>query len=230
MRDFLIENGKNIILGIMWAEVLIFLLLLKNIIKNKQMTTLMMLIICGGLVFDAYVMAFSRKIDFELLQSFSRARFIIHGLIVPLNFALCGYVLNWTKNKKAVMWLAIVIIMAGGAYAGYSKVLEMKHFAGILRYISAERSPEWADRISSVVSMVSTVTVTVSGILVWKVQKSPAIFCAGFFMLVFSVIPPVTGNADLMFMISMFGEVLMVFFYWLYSIRHVETVEEEFYY
>ena len=214
----------------MWTEILIFLLLLRAIIKNKQMTTLMMLLICGGLVFDAYVMAFGRNIDYELLRSLSRARYVIHGLVVPLNYAVCGYVLNWTRNKKAVMWLVILAIMAAGAYAGYSKVLEFKTFAGVIRYISSDNTPEWVDRTSSIISISSAVLVTLSGIVVWKVQKSPTIFFAGFLMFFFSALAPATGNADLIFIISMFGEVCMVFFYWLYSVRHVETVEEEFYY
>ena len=230
MREFLLENGKNIVLGIMWTEALFFVLLLQNTIKNKQMTTLMMLFICGGLLFDAYVMAWGRKLDPELLLSLSKARYIIHGLIVPLNLAVCGYVLNWTRNKKALMWLAIVIIMAGGAYAGYSKTLELKNFAGVLRYVSAKTTPEWADRVSNILSAGCVLPVVLSGVVVWKAQKSPAIFFAGLFMFGASAGAAITGNTDLMFMISMFGEVFMIFFYWLYSIRHVETVEEEFYY
>lgn len=230
MRDFLIANGRNIILGIMFTEILFFLLLLREIVKNKQMTTLMMLIICGGLLFDAYVMAFGRSMDYELLRSLSRARYVIHGLVVPLNYAICGYVLNWTRNKKALMWLVILAIMAGGAYAGYSKVLEFKTFAGVVRYISSDTTPEWADRTSSIISISSALIIMLSGIITWKVQKSPAIFFAGFFMFLFSALAPATGNADLIFIISMFGEAFMMFFYWLYSIRHVETVEQEFYY
>ena len=43
------------------------------------------------------------------------------------------------------------------------------------------------------------------------------LFFAAFFMFLFSALGPATGNTDLIFYVSMFGEVLMVFFFYLYA-------------
>ena len=55
------------------------------------------------------------------------------------------------------------------------------------------------------------------GIVVWAKQKTPRLFLAGFLMFAFSALGPATGNFDLIFYISMYGEVLMVLFFYLYA-------------
>ena len=57
----------------------------------------------------------------------------------------------------------------------------------------------------------------VCGLIVWIMKKRPELFFSGLFMFAFSALAPATKNMDLMFFISMFGEVLMVFFFWLYA-------------
>ena len=55
-----------------------------------------------------------------------------------------------------------------------------------------------------------------AGIIVWIRQKNPHLFLSGFFMFVFVALGPATGYTDLIFFISMFGELLMVLFLYLY--------------
>ena len=47
----------------------------------------------------------------------------------------------------------------------------------------------------------------------------------GLLMFVFAALGPATGNMDLLFVISMFGELFMVLFYYLYVIKD-EKLEE----
>ena len=44
-------------------------------------------------------------------------------------------------------------------------------------------------------------------------------------MFVFAALGPATGNMDLLFVISMFGELFMILFYYLYVIKN-EKLEE----
>ena len=59
----------------------------------------------------------------------------------------------------------------------------------------------------------------ISGIIVWIKQKNPHLFLSAFLMFVFSALGPATGNSDLIFFISMFGELLMVLFLYYCSRR-----------
>ena len=57
----------------------------------------------------------------------------------------------------------------------------------------------------------------IAGVVVWIRQKTPVLFLSGFLMFLFSALGPATGNFDLIFYISMFGEVLMALFFLVYS-------------
>ena len=57
----------------------------------------------------------------------------------------------------------------------------------------------------------------IAGVIVWIRQKTPFFFLSGFLMFAFSALGPASGNADLIFFISMFGELFMVLFLYLYA-------------
>ena len=59
----------------------------------------------------------------------------------------------------------------------------------------------------------------IAGVIVWIRKKTPHLFLSAFLMFVFSGLGPVTGNTDLIFFISMFGEMFMVLFLYLYAKR-----------
>ena len=58
-----------------------------------------------------------------------------------------------------------------------------------------------------------------AGLWIWIKRKRPSLFLAGFLMFAFSALGPATGNTDLIFLIGMFGEVFMVFFFLLFGAR-----------
>ena len=59
------------------------------------------------------------------------------------------------------------------------------------------------------------------GIVVWKKQKTPRLFLAGFLMYLFSALGVVC--MELMFYISMYGEVLMATFFYLYAVKKTNS-------
>ena len=73
--------------------------------------------------------------------------------------------------------------------------------------------------ISRILSFGPVIPMMIAGIVVWVKQKTPHLFLSGFFMFAFSALGPATGNSDLIFFISMFGELLMVLFLYLYCRR-----------
>jgi hypothetical protein len=112
--------------------------------------------------------------------------------------------------------------IAGKGY--YAMVLEARnssntaqHVAGIARYTSGEATPAWAGAVSGILSYGTVIPLILAGIAVWIRQKTPFLFLSGFLMFLFSALGPATGNFDLIFYISMYGEVLMVLFFYLYA-------------
>lgn len=50
-------------------------------------------------------------------------------------------------------------------------------------------------------------------------SKNILLFLSGFLMFLFSALGPATGNFDLIFYISMYGEVLMALYFYLYAVK-----------
>ena len=114
-------------------------------------------------------------------------------------------------------------ITGNPADRGACTVLELREIAGVKRYASGEATPKWADLISQVLSFGTVIPMILAGIIVWIKQKNPHLFLSGFLMFAFSALGPATGNTDLIFFISMFGELLMVFFLWLCARKTART-------
>ena len=109
------------------------------------------------------------------------------------------------------------LLMIAGICEALATILEKKSMAGVVRYASSETTPAWADSISMALSFGTVIPMMIIGIVVWIKQKKPQLFLSGLFMFIFSAVGPATGNADLIFFISMFGELLMVYFLYLYA-------------
>ncbi len=83
----------------------------------------------------------------------------------------------------------------------------------------ADSSPAWARTVSSVLSFGTVLPLIASGIVVWIKQKTPYLFLSGILMFVFAALGPAIGRFDLIFFISMFGELFMILFAYLYIKR-----------
>ena len=217
MRDFLIANAVPVIAGIAVLELILTVLLAVCFGKKKSVTVLLMALIALGLTFDAAVMALGSVMPEGLLSVLSRVRFIGHGILIPLNIALCGCVLDWQGTKKqTVLWIITAVVCVLGAASGIARQTELRELGGIVRYASAG-APLWAEKINRVLSFGTVLPLLAAGIGVIIKKKNPCIFLAAFLMFVFSALGPATGNADLIFLISMFGELLMVLFFLLHA-------------
>ena len=127
------------------------------------------------------------------------------------------------------MWVLTTLVMIAGAGAGAFRELDVQYihqgaFNQIVRYASVSPKTAWMERINTVISFGTTIPVILTGIWVTIKQKAPEILLAGVLMFLFSALGPATGNADLIFIISMFGELLMLFFFMLYEKHHVSKM------
>ena len=216
MRDFLLRSCSTAIWIIAFCELLIFLMLLRR--SKKRPMILCMALITLGLVIDALVIASGKALGGSLTV-LSRVRFVAHGVLIPLILPICGYALNAKKGLMKVIWMLTVVIMVAGAAEGFATVFERAEIAGVVRLMSSDATPSWAGVITMILSFGMVIPLLLCGLIAWIKQKNPYLFFSAFFMFLFSALGPATGNTDLIFYLSMYGELLMVLFFFLYSAK-----------
>ena len=208
MRDFLISICPVAIWCIVACEAAVAVLLLVRYIKSKQPVALLSFLLTLGLILDAALIGLGSVLPAEVLKAVS-----------PLIIPICGYALRLKKPVMIGVWAATGLLMCAGVAQAVATVLELREIAGVVRYASSAATPAWADTVSRVLSFGTVIPMMVAGIIVWIRRKNPHLFLSGFLMFAFSALGPATGNSDLIFFISMFGELLMVLFLYFYVLR-----------
>lgn len=217
MRDFLIANCSLLIWLITAIEVVFAILLFRTWRKSKRTILLCMLLIDLGLFLDALFINLGGLFPFGLSETVSRIRFISHGVLIPLMFPICGYGLKLREKAMKILWGFTIVLMIAGLAQSLAITLEQKEIGTVIRHVSADSSPAWAETISSLLSYGTVIPLIIVGIIVWIKQKTSHLFLSGFLMFAFSALGPASGNFDLIFFISMFGEVFMILFFYLYA-------------
>ena len=218
MREFLLHSCPMMLWVIAALESLIVILALRGWRGEKKPLYLLTALVSFGLFYDALILALGGVMkEGALLLALSRLRFVFHGALIPLLFPICVCALDFNKTWKTVVWVFTGILIALGIAEGFATDLAVQHVAGIVRCTSGERTPGWALAVSGILSYGTVVPLIIAGIIVWARQKTPTLFLAGFLMFAFSAFGPATGNFDLIFYISMFGEICMALFFLLYA-------------
>ena len=118
-----------------------------------------------------------------------------------------------------VLWGFTAVVMALGLAHAFAINLDVTEYSGVLRHTMADSSPAWARIVSSALSFGTVLPLIICGIIVWIRQKTPYLFLSGLLMFVFAGLGPAIGRFDLIFFISMFGELFMIAFAFLYIIH-----------
>lgn len=217
MRNLFLSICAPAIWVIIAAEIVICALLFKMYKKTGKKMVLCMALITLGLIVDAVVIALGSVLPAAVLPGLSRVRFVAHGILIPLLFPICGYALNAKPGVQKAIWIITILVSIAGACEGFATDLQKAEIAGVVRMLSGDGTPGWATAITNVLSFGTVIPLIICGVISWIKQKNPCLFLAGFFMFAFSALGPATGNSDLIFFISMIGEVLMVLFFLLYA-------------
>lgn len=114
--------------------------------KSNSLAMIVLPIVLFSLSYDNLVLAFGSLIgEGELLKTLSAIRFVLHNLVVPLFIAI-GVELarragaDWaTRNIQTLSWI-VALTLSGIGLSMNFMALELKpvHFAGVLRYVSAQ--------------------------------------------------------------------------------------------
>ena len=199
-------------------------LLFSRYAKTKNILFLLSGLLTVGLFYDAAVLALGTFMaDGPLLAALSRMRYVLHGGLIPLIFALCAYALNAKGFWLKAVWGLTIVLCALGVADGIIRVLGVQTVAGVTRYVSVS-APAWAEIVNSLLTFGTVIPLMIVGIVVWKKQKTPRLFLAGFLMYLFSALGVIC--LELMFYISMYGEVLMATFFYLYAVKKADRLPQ----
>ncbi len=223
MKAFLHASCPIAVWIITALEALFVILALRGWKRKKEPLYLLTALVAFGLFYDALILSLGTVLPGgPALAALSRMRYVAHGALIPLLFPICAYALNFNKTWRTVVWVLTGLLIASGIAEGFATELDLREVAGLTRYASGDGTPGWAKAVSGVLSYGAVVPLILAGVVVWIRQKTPLLFLAGFLMFAFSALGPATGNFDMIFYISMFGEVCMALCFLLYAKKRAE--------
>jgi len=217
MREFLFASCPVMLWVITVIELVFTVLLFSRYVKSKNLIFLLSGLICVGLTYDALILALGGVMtEGPVLMAMSRMRYVFHGGLIPLIFAICGYALNFKGFWKIAAWAFTGVLMILGIADGCIRVIGVETVAGICRYASVS-APAWAEIVNSLLTFGTVIPMMVAGVVVWVKQKTPHLFLSAFLMFAFSGLG--AACLELMFYISMYGELLMALFLYFYAMH-----------
>lgn len=221
MKALLFASCVPMLWVISAVELFFTVLLFSRYIKTKNLIFLLSGMICVGLTYDALVLALgSFLIEGTALLALSRMRYVFHGGLIPLIFAICAYALNFKKVWKIVAWVFTGVLIVLGIADGCIREIGVQTVAGVCRYASVS-APAWAEIVNSLLTFGTVIPMMIAGVVVWIKQKTPHLFLSAFLMFLFSGLG--AACLELMFYISMYGELLMALFLYFYALRKSKT-------
>lgn len=224
MREILLQYGLYIEWLFAAAEIVLTLILFSDFGKKHAPVVLCMALLGLGLVVDALIIGCGNKLIEPVLALLSRGRFVLHGLVLPLNLTICVLVLPLWPIPKRLLLILSFCIMALGAYAGFMREIAIQDKIGdIVRFASVSPKDSWWEIVNTVLSYGTTIPVIITGIYLLIRERSASILLGGVLMFAFAALGPATGNFDLIFLITMFGEFFLLLFFTVYEKRHVEA-------
>ena len=215
MRDLLFASCPAMLWVITAAEIVFTVLLFSRYAGTKNRIFLLSGLICVGLTYDALILALGSFLtEGVALLAFSRMRYVLHGGLIPLIFLICAYALDFRGFWKKAAWVFTGMLILLGIADGCVRTIGAVNVAGICRYASVS-APAWADIVNSLLTFGTVIPMMIAGIVVWRKQKTPHLFLSAFLMFLFSGLG--AACLELMFYISMYGELLMALFLYLYA-------------
>lgn len=215
MLELLFASCPIMLWVISAVELFFTVLLFSRYAKSKNLIFLLSGLICVGLTYDALILALgSVMTEGAALLALSRMRYVLHGGLIPLIFAICAYALDLKGVWRTAAWIFTGVLMVLGIADGCIRVIGVQTVAGICRYASVS-APAWAEIVNSLLTFGTVIPMMIAGIVVWVKQKTPHLFLSAFLMFAFSGLG--AACLELMFYISMYGELLMALFLYFYA-------------
>lgn len=215
MKELLYVSCPVMLWVISLVELVFTVMLFSRYARSRNIIFLLSGLICVGLTYDALVLALgSIMADGTALMALSRMRYVFHGGLIPLIFLICAYALDFRGVWNVIAWVFTGVLIVLGIADGCIRQIGVETVAGITRYASVY-APAWAEIVNSLLTFGTVIPMMVAGIVVWRKQKTPHLFLSAFLMFAFSGLG--AACLELMFYISMYGELLMALFLYFYA-------------
>ena len=229
MREILLNNGFLLLWIISAVELVLTITLFSDFSRKRDPVIICMALVGVGLCYDAAVLTAGKMIMLPVLSVLSRGRFIVHGLFLPIIFAVCAHAVPFYKPARIATWVLTTLLMLVGAVSGFYRELEKVvlnegEFSEIVRFTSASPRDSWMELVSTGIIFGTAAVLILSGIRITIKQKTPSIMLSGLLMLGFYLLGPLTGNTDLVFLISMFGGLSMLLCFVIFEKRHISKM------
>ena len=162
-----------------------------------------------------------------ILLFFNRLRFIFHGLLVPLLIIFSAYALN-VIGKYFYIHLSINIILSLiGVIIGIITKLKIVEDTVLKRCNFSEDASKFDLIMINIMNIGCVLYMIVVGVLLFIKKKEYFFFLSGFFMLLFSAIGPAVGMSELNYILSIYGEILMIIFLYLFFKKNVVLIDHK---
>ncbi len=219
MRDFLLSACPVLVWVFCAFHLVLLIVMFKKYGETKNILFLLSALVTAGLFYDALILSLGTVLQAgPALKALSQVRYISHGALIPLLLPISAYAIGFKKTGKTITWILTIALILTGIASGITTVT-VPETIGLVRYACLQdATPAWSYMVSTtILAFGMVIPLVIAGIIVWAKQKTPRLFLSGFFMFAFSALGPATGNFDLIFFISMAGEVLMVLFFFFYA-------------
>lgn len=218
MKNLLLNHGQIFVWLLAITELIIGIIAL---FQSKKNLNILIFAVCFGLFIDAAIMGLGSIIGVgNFLHNLSQIRYILHGVLVPLLIPIAFYSYGIeNKTAKIVLWSVTGAVILLGVVMGFMIKTEPVIEGGVLRYATSADSPRIAVIVENALSFGGVIPLLIIGLIHLIIHKSPFLFLSGLFMFAFSAIAPATGNMNLNFLTTMFGEDFMVLFFLLEMIK-----------
>ena len=217
-RNIIMVIGWVLVILVAIAELVTFFGLLKRYLYSRKKVCIYMAILALGLFFDAAILSAGRFLGVgSLLMALSKARLIVRAVVIPMILPICAYALELNNTAKRILWILMLVCVGVGVAAVIFTKLESSDLCGILRYAASPETPFWADAITVYMPLGIYAFLIICGFAMIFRGKTLWILLAGLAVAGLTVVGQFTGFTDLIFLFSLFGEMLMLRFFQFYT-------------
>ena len=215
MTQFLFDTCPLMLWVITLVQIVFTVMTFVQYSKTKNIIYFLTGLLTIGLTYDGLILALGCFMkEGVVFAALSRLRYVLHGALIPFIYAICGYALDLKGKWLKAVWISTGIFVALGFADGCVRELGVKVVADVTRYVSLS-APAWAEIVNKFLTFGTVVPMMIVGVIVWRKQKTPYLFLSAFLMFLFSGLG--VAVKELMFYISMYGEVLMALFLYFYA-------------
>ena len=216
-RDFFESIALGSIIVCLVLYVIILILSFREYFKLRRLVFILLIIECLGFIYDGLIMLIGTKMSNNVLKGTNIVRYILHGILVPILITFTGYALQFRRDKLYINWVVTVFCICLLTMTQFAWRMKIeKEFGKIKRCGIHDDTPSWVNSIDTILNIGSVIYMLIAGIILLIVKREFFYFLSGLFMLIFSAIGPASGNSDLNFLLSVYGEILMIIFLFIF--------------